>query len=151
MAIQQQFDYVLSKYQTEYLEYFGFFSSNACIFYHRPDIDKNDCPTGTFICEGNEIGLFDEHSSTSNFTYNEAVIFCNNMNSSLSKYTEIFVSLISMISASFDSLDEFSAFAKNISEIVIWTDFERINSTHFWSRTRQTHIEPDEGPDFGNR
>ena len=89
LALQQHYGGVPSKYKAEYYEYFGFFSSNACIFYHKPDIDKYDCPTGTFLCDGNEIGLFDEHSNTSNFTYNEAVAYCNNKNSSLSKYTKI--------------------------------------------------------------
>ena len=59
--------------------------------------------------------------------------------------------LILMISASLVSLQEFSSFAKNTSEIVIWTDFERINETHFWSPTRKSFVKPDETPDFGNR
>ena len=59
--------------------------------------------------------------------------------------------LILMISASLESLQEFSLFAKNTSEIVIWTDFERINETHFWSPSKQSFIQPDENPDLGNR
>ena len=59
--------------------------------------------------------------------------------------------IILMISASFDSLPEFSSFAENTSEIVIWTDFERINETHFWRPTKKSFVKPDETPDFGNR
>ena len=63
----------------------------------------------------------------------------------------VFHFLILMISASFDSLREFSSFAKNTSGVFIWTDFERINETHFWSATKQSFIKPDENPDLGNR
>ena len=66
-------------------------------------------------------------------------------------YEQFSQGTILMISASLDSLQEFSSFAKNTSEIVIWTDFERINETHFWSPTKQSFIKPDETSDFGNR
>ena len=48
-----------------------------------------------------------------------------------------------MIVATFESLEEFSSFASNMSEIIIWTDFERINNTHFWSATKQVLIKPE--------
>ena len=48
-----------------------------------------------------------------------------------------------MISATFESIEEFSSFASNISEIVVWTDFERINNTHFWSAAKQVFIKPE--------
>ena len=29
-----------------------------------------------------------------------------------------------------------------MSEVVVWTDFKRINQTHFWSPNRKIYIEP---------
>ena len=48
-----------------------------------------------------------------------------------------------MISASFKSIEEFSSFTSNMSEIAVWTDFERINNTHYWSAAKQVLIEPE--------
>ena len=59
-----------------------------------------------------------------------------------------------MISATFNSLEEFSSYATNLSDIVAWTDFERINTTHFWSPMKQIFIKPEERSNFevlGNR
>ena len=69
--------------QTNYHEYFAFFSSNACIFYQQTELGKNDCPTGNFLCDGNNTPFFYEWK---NLTYNEAIDFCHQRNSSLSKY-----------------------------------------------------------------
>ena len=38
-----------------------------------------------------------------------------------------------------------------MSEIVVWTDFERINETHFWSEQKQVYIQPGTRPEDGNR
>ena len=53
-----------------------------------------------------------------------------------------------MISATFNSLEEFSSYATNLSDIVAWTDFERINTTHFWSPMKQIFMEPDLWSEF---
>lgn len=47
-----------------------------------------------------------------------------------------------MISASFKSIEEFSSFTSNMSGIAVWTDFERINNTHYWSAAKQVLIKP---------
>ena len=60
----------------------------------------------------------------------------------------------SIFSATFNSLEEFSSYATNLSDIVAWTDFERINTTHFWSPMKQIFIKPETRSDFqvlGNR
>ena len=82
IALQRHYGGTPSKYQSEYLENFAFFSSNACLFYHQTDLDKNDCPTGIFLCQDSAGKLNEGHNST----YNEAVVYCNERNSSLSKY-----------------------------------------------------------------
>ena len=59
-----------------------------------------------------------------------------------------------IISATFNSLEEFSSYATNSSDVVVWTDFERINTTHFWSPMKRIFIEPESRSDFqvlGNR
>ena len=43
---------------------------------------------------------------------------------------------------SFGSIDEFESFAKNMSNIIIWSDFERVNITHFSSKQRNITIQP---------
>ena len=48
-----------------------------------------------------------------------------------------------MISASFKSIEEFSSFTSNMSGIAVWTDFERINNTHYWSAAKQVLIKPE--------
>ena len=54
-------------------------------------------------------------------------------------------------SASFESLNEFSNFAENMSNIVIWSDFDRVNETHFWSNHRKVLLEQDIDDAIGNR
>ena len=44
--------------------------------------------------------------------------------------------------ASFDSMEDFEIYAKNFADIVMWSDFERVNETHFWSRQRNSFIKP---------
>ena len=39
-------------------------------------------------------------------------------------------------------MEEFSDFTKEMAEVVVWTDFKRINQTHFWSPNREIYIEP---------
>ena len=48
-----------------------------------------------------------------------------------------------MISASFKSIEEFSSFTSNMSGIAVWTDFERINNTHYWGAAKQVLIKPE--------
>ena len=48
-----------------------------------------------------------------------------------------------MISASFKSIEEFSSFTSNMSGIAVWTDFERIKNTHYWSAAKQVLIKPE--------
>ena len=38
-----------------------------------------------------------------------------------------------------------------MSEVVIWTDFERVNKTHFWSPQKQVYLQPGTRPEDGNR
>ena len=52
---------------------------------------------------------------------------------------------------SFDSLKDFTEFAKSVPEIIIWTDFERANETHFWSPTKKALIEPEVTKSMGTR
>ena len=56
-----------------------------------------------------------------------------------------------MVLASFNSFQEFSLFAKNMTDVVIWTDYERVNETHFWSPSKKVFIRPKDSPEFGNR
>ena len=49
---------------------------------------------------------------------------------------------VNQILASLSSIDEFSEFVENKTEAVIWTDFERINQTHFWSPHKKIYINP---------
>ena len=39
-------------------------------------------------------------------------------------------------------MEEFSDFTQEMAEVVVWTDFKRINQTHFWSPNRKIYIEP---------
>ena len=39
-------------------------------------------------------------------------------------------------------MEEFSDFTDVVAEVVVWTDFKRINQTHFWSPNRRKFIEP---------
>ena len=39
-------------------------------------------------------------------------------------------------------MEEFSDFTEATAEVVVWTDFMRINQTHFWSPTKKINIEP---------
>ena len=39
-------------------------------------------------------------------------------------------------------MEEFSDFTEETAEVVVWTDFKRINQTHFWSPNRKIYIEP---------
>ena len=55
------------------------------------------------------------------------------------------------ISASFGTLDEFASFAENMSDVIIWSDFDRVNETHFWSKQRNIFIEPDLDSGLGRR
>ena len=108
---------------------------------------KYDCPTGNFLCE-DSAGTMPTDDS---FTYEEAVNYCYQRNSSLSKYFHFLHYIIFTVSASFDSFQEFSLYAKDMTEVVIWTDFGRVNETHFWSPSRKIFIRPKDAPDFGNR
>ena len=38
-----------------------------------------------------------------------------------------------------------------MSEVVVWTDFERVNRTHFWSQQKQVYLQPGTRPEDGNR
>ena len=33
-----------------------------------------------------------------------------------------------------------------MTEVVIWTDFERSNTTHFWSPSKKVYMKPEEDP-----
>ena len=147
MALHKHYGGTPSKYNADYLENFAFFSSNACLFYHQTDVGKYDCPTGKFLCEDSAGTM----PTCDSLTYAEAVNYCNQRNSSLSKYSHTLHFIISKISASFDSFKEFSLYAKNMSDAVIWTDYERINETHFWSPSKKVFIRPKDDPEFGNR
>ena len=145
---------LLPEYNGEYHEYFAFFSSNACIFFHQTNVGKYDCPTGNFICDGTVGPNFNRP----HLTYNQATSYCREMNASLSKYrpeiNQIFHRILEKFwtfLASFHTLEEYSSYSKMMNEVIIWTDFERINKTHFWSPTKTVYIKPDIDPDFGNR
>ena len=83
IALHEHYGGTPSKFNADYLENFAFFSSNACLFYHQTDLSKYDCPTGNFLCE-DSAGTMPTDDS---FTYEEAVNYCYQRNSSLSKYT----------------------------------------------------------------
>ena len=38
-----------------------------------------------------------------------------------------------------------------MTEVVIWTDFKRVNTTHFWSPQKQVYLQPGTRPEDGNR
>ena len=46
---------------------------------------------------------------------------------------------------------DFSKLAESDSKIILWTDFERANETHFWSATKKTFIEPEVSKSVGTR
>ena len=76
---------VPQEFYNEYIEKFAFFSSNACLFYLQTDKAKNDCPTGNFFCDYNEIGA-DMTLVSKELSYQEALNFCEEQNANLSKY-----------------------------------------------------------------
>ena len=38
-----------------------------------------------------------------------------------------------------------------MTNVIIWTDFGRVNETYFWSPSRKVFIRPKDAPEFGNR
>ena len=48
-------------------------------------------------------------------------------------------------------MKDFSEFAKPVSEMMFWTDFERTNETHFWSPLKKVFVKPDVDEKMGNR
>ena len=38
-----------------------------------------------------------------------------------------------------------------MSDVIIWSDFDRINETHFWSKHRNTFIAPEVETGLGRR
>ena len=39
-------------------------------------------------------------------------------------------------------MKEFEIYAENMTEVIMWSDFQRFNETHFWSKQRNIFIEP---------
>ena len=77
------------EFYNEYIEQFTFFSSNACLFYLQTHKAKDDCPTGNFFCGHNE-NIENVTLVSKKLSYKEALNFCEDQNSNLSKYLLIF-------------------------------------------------------------
>ena len=114
--------------------YYNFFSSNSCNFLTGSSRGKEDCPKGYVLCknatEPTGFTLFE-----SLVTFKEAEIKCKALNTTMCKKLCFLGSSYDGFSVSPIRFDEVSkAFAeKNIKtdHLLIWTDFERINISHF--------------------
>ena len=62
-------------------EYITFFSRSSCVFYL--DTDLKTCPLGRFICSYPTINSFSVEKPK--LTYQQAILFCDEKNSSLCK------------------------------------------------------------------
>ena len=114
--------------------YYNFFSSNSCNFISGSSHTKEDCPKGYVFCknatESTGFTLFE-----SLITFKEAEIRCKAFNTTMCKELLFlrFLSYCFLVSPiRFEEVSKTFA-EKNIKEdhLLIWTDFERINISHF--------------------
>ena len=143
------------EFKGEHLIQFNYFSSNSCQFLKDGHLLRTQsCPIGNFSCVKND-GSFIKNNRTLEFTAAEE--FCSNQTAHLSKAHRRWVPIRDFrvnnprISASFGTLGEFESFAENMSDVIFWSDFDRINETHFWSKHRNIFIEPDLDSGLGRR
>ena len=114
--------------------YYNFFSSNSCNFLSGSSRAKEDCPKGYVLCKNaTEPAGFTLFESL--VTFKDAEIKCKALNTTICKKMSFLIIHLMAFSVSPICFDEVTkAFAeKNIKteHLSIWTDFERINISHF--------------------
>ena len=113
-----------------------FFSSNSCNFNYLAKGENNDCPNGYVFCE--------EQGSTpklipTNLTFKAASEHCANLSSHICESPTLkFRVQEQMLKNNSDTPKNFDEVSRameqanlNNQSFVVWTDFERINMTHF--------------------
>ena len=113
-----------------------FFSSNSCNFNYLAKRKNDDCPKGYVFCV--------EQGSTPNFiptnmTFKAASEHCANLSSHICEFRTLkFRVREQMLRNNSDTPKNFDEISEAIEHtnlsnesFVVWTDFERINMTHF--------------------